>query len=167
MGFKLAIILGLAAFVAVISASGYNHHPRPHQPHHHHQPQSYHPPRSYSYTVKNWSAWGAYGACSVTCGGGEQKRYRTCKTTTVHGYGKDQDNCVGPTYSRRRCNTQCCPVDGAWGRWSHWANKSSHGYQKVQIRTRHCNYPAPKCGGRYCYGAKSQTRKVHVQPSHY
>jgi len=59
--------------------------------------------------VKNWSAWGAYGACSVTCGGGEQKRYRTCKTTTIYGYGKDQDNCVGPTYSRRRCNTQCCP----------------------------------------------------------
>jgi len=59
--------------------------------------------------VKNWSAWGAYGACSVTCGGGEQKRHRTCKTTTIYGHGKDQDNCVGPTYSRRRCNTHCCP----------------------------------------------------------
>ncbi|KAF6026437.1 HMCN1 [Bugula neritina] len=150
MGFKLAIVLGLAAFVAVISASGY--HPRP---------------KHHSYTVKNWSAWGAYGACSVTCGGGEQRRHRTCKTTTIYGYGKDQNNCVGPTYSRRRCNTQCCPVDGAWGNWSHWAKKSSYGYSKVQIRTRQCNNPAPSCGGKTCVGASSQTRKIHVHRPHY
>jgi len=44
----------------------------------------------------------------VTCGGGEQRRYRTCETKPHGRYGKEINRCVGSDYSRRMCNTQCC-----------------------------------------------------------
>ena len=53
-----------------------------------------------------WSGWGGYGACSVTCGGGKQKRYRTCTNPRPVGIGKA---CPGTNMQSRDCNKATCP----------------------------------------------------------
>ena len=63
----------------------------------------------YYLVVKSWSEWGAYGACSVSCGYGEQLRYRTCESKTFYGHGYSSDTCTGLSSSKRRCNAGCCP----------------------------------------------------------
>ncbi|XP_067938878.1 uncharacterized protein [Watersipora subatra] len=110
-----------------------------------------------SYIVKYWSEWGHYGACSATCGWGEQRRYRTCLSKREYGYGNSVHQCNGPSYSKKRCYGGK-PIDGGWSHWSSWA--TIQGYQ--QKRTRQCNYPVPSCGGRNCYGSSFETRNVHT-----
>jgi len=63
------------------------------------------------YTViREWGQWTKYGACSKTCGGGEQIRYRDCETKPSGGTGKDINRCLGDNYySLRRCNWKNCP----------------------------------------------------------
>lgn len=45
-----------------------------------------------------WSEWGAWGRCSVECGGGQQSRTRTCERGGCDGVGR----------MARACNTQPC-----------------------------------------------------------
>ncbi|KAI5606502.1 SCO-spondin, partial [Silurus asotus] len=45
-----------------------------------------------------WYDWSAWSMCSVTCGGGEQKRTRSCRTPP----------CTGMTRQSKTCNTQVC-----------------------------------------------------------
>lgn len=51
----------------------------------------------------DWSDW---GTCTVTCGGGEQKRIRTCANPAPQYGGKP---CNGETTEARDCNTLKCP----------------------------------------------------------
>ena len=54
----------------------------------------------------NWGGFGAYETCSKSCGGGAQKRYRSCnKPAPAHG-GR---TCAGLNYQFRACNTNKCP----------------------------------------------------------
>ena len=53
-----------------------------------------------------WSAYGAYGACSKTCGGGTKKRTRTCTNPKPFGGGS---SCSGASTQTVSCNTGCCP----------------------------------------------------------
>ncbi|KAA0708507.1 Enhancer of rudimentary -like protein [Triplophysa tibetana] len=57
-----------------------------------------------------WGEYGAYGACSRTCGTGVAVRTRICNTMRTDG----GDNCVGPSKSYKLCNTQEC-ADGSRG----------------------------------------------------
>ncbi|XP_067938873.1 uncharacterized protein [Watersipora subatra] len=141
MGSKVCAAL---VFVMALVAMTLGHQPS-YQPSHQHTP--------HSYVVKYWSQWGSYGACSVTCGWGEQHRYRTCLSKTRYGYGNPVYSCSGPSYSRRRCHVGN-PIDGGWSHWSSWA--TIQGYKKK--RTRQCNYPPPSCGGRYCYGSSIEKK---------
>ncbi|KAK1794599.1 hypothetical protein P4O66_001319 [Electrophorus voltai] len=45
-----------------------------------------------------WSDWSVWSVCSVTCGGGEQGRTRSCRTPP----------CTGMTRQSKTCNTQVC-----------------------------------------------------------
>ncbi|XP_078578186.1 mucin-like protein [Branchiostoma floridae x Branchiostoma japonicum] len=49
-----------------------------------------------------WSDWGAWSACSVTCGNGTETRERTCNNPAPANGGA---GCVGETHDTRACNT--------------------------------------------------------------
>ena len=58
------------------------------------------------FTVVNgdWSEWSEREECSVTCGGGNKTRNRTC---TEPQYGGD--NCTGHDTNYASCNDYPCP----------------------------------------------------------
>ena len=51
-----------------------------------------------------WKEWTTWSECSLTCGGGERRRSRSC-IPPLHG-GKD---CDGPSMNVEACNEQPCP----------------------------------------------------------
>ncbi|KAL9968587.1 hypothetical protein ACROYT_G020696 [Oculina patagonica] len=56
-----------------------------------------------------FSRWSFWSECSVTCGGGNQKRTRTCTYPPPQGHGED---CQGPRLETRVCNeTPCADAD--------------------------------------------------------
>ncbi len=52
-----------------------------------------------------WSTWSSWGACSKSCGGGNQIRTRTCTNPTSFCGGT---NCPGSNTENKNCNTQAC-----------------------------------------------------------
>ena len=66
----------------------------------------------------NWSEWGEYSLCSVSCGGGVQARYRECDNPLPAYGGKD---CVGESEEIRPCNQFPCPGKHILGpKYSHY-----------------------------------------------
>lgn len=53
-----------------------------------------------------YDEWGNYSECSLTCGGGNQMRMRTCTNPVPQNGGKP---CMGVHSQTRECNTQACP----------------------------------------------------------
>uniref|UniRef100_A0A8C5Q5B9 Adhesion G protein-coupled receptor B1 n=1 Tax=Leptobrachium leishanense TaxID=445787 RepID=A0A8C5Q5B9_9ANUR len=51
-----------------------------------------------------WQIWSMWGVCSTTCGGGTQKRERTCYGPFFGG-----ETCPGPTEESNQCNEKKCP----------------------------------------------------------
>ncbi|CAK8693924.1 unnamed protein product [Clavelina lepadiformis] len=76
-----------------------------------------------------WRAWGRWGDCSQSCGGGRQSRTRTCSTGT-------NGDCSGTNQSSRACNTQVCP---SWRPWSAWGTCSKTCGAGQQARSRTCS----------------------------
>jgi hypothetical protein len=64
--------------------------------------------------VSEWSGW---GDCSVTCGGGTQRRTKEVLTPMAH----DGMPCPDDLVETRACNTDPCPVDCKLGDWSSWS----------------------------------------------
>ncbi|CAB3254489.1 unnamed protein product [Arctia plantaginis] len=68
-----------------------------------------------------WAGWGEWGACSKTCGGGQQTRRRYCSKPTCEGYGEQKRacnsfNCAGtinPLAPGARRNFH--PAQARWG----------------------------------------------------
>ncbi|XP_039525325.1 thrombospondin-1-like [Pimephales promelas] len=56
-----------------------------------------------------WGPWSPWDSCSVTCGGGLQRRHRLCNSPAPKHGGKE---CLGDSKGSRMCNAQSCPVDG-------------------------------------------------------
>ncbi|CAC5388105.1 HMCN [Mytilus coruscus] len=97
------------------------------------------------------SGWGGWSTCTVTCETGTQYRTRTCCSTwNLFGW------CIfGNRYNDDQyqdCNTQCCPVNGAWGNWGSYGACSVTCEGGIQYRDRSCDSPAAYCGGSICAG---------------
>ena len=56
-----------------------------------------------------WGTWDPWSQCTVTCGGGQQRRYRACDRPAPQGGGSE---CRDPdkqySVQDERCNTQIC-----------------------------------------------------------
>ena len=52
-----------------------------------------------------WMAWGEWGLCSKTCGGGVRMRTRECNMTT---YGDLTSPCIGKNLTTKECHTFSC-----------------------------------------------------------
>lgn len=53
-----------------------------------------------------WGRWGNYSACSRTCGGGIEKKYRECDNPSPKNGG---NYCIGDRVKYRSCATNECP----------------------------------------------------------
>ncbi|XP_067169260.1 A disintegrin and metalloproteinase with thrombospondin motifs 4 [Apteryx mantelli] len=54
------------------------------------------------------------------------------------------------------------PVDGAWGPWGPWGECSRSCGGGVRFSRRECVKPAPRNGGKYCEGKRTQFRSCNV-----
>uniref|UniRef100_A0A182PKP9 GON domain-containing protein n=1 Tax=Anopheles epiroticus TaxID=199890 RepID=A0A182PKP9_9DIPT len=67
---------------------------------------------------------------------------------------------------------QCVPIDrsalkpqnGGWGAWGSFSDCSRTCGGGIQSRTRKCNSPEPKHGGKYCTGWRIEYRPCNTQP---
>lgn len=70
-----------------------------------------------------WQAWGVWGSCTTTCGGGTQRRDRVCYGPFFGG-----ESCQGPKEEYKQCNDRKCPgmyprtftLSFAWGGQGFW-----------------------------------------------
>ncbi|XP_068743296.1 protein SpAN-like [Montipora capricornis] len=99
-----------------------------------------------------WSSWSSFGPCDDQC---VHYRQRFCSS-------RDLNNCpeadrYGIETDVQKCSDEKCfaPVDGHWGRWSSWSSCSVTCDQGEHSRTRICNDPVPKNGGKDCRGNSS------------
>ncbi|XP_078378151.1 SCO-spondin-like isoform X3 [Oculina patagonica] len=106
----------------------------------------------------NWTAWGDWGQCSVTCAGGTQSRSRTC-TNPPPQYGGQE--CDGESKDIRPCNEHPCPIDGKWTKWRAWEPCSVTCGGGTQMSRRSCTNPAPAFGGADCEGDSVRSRSCN------
>jgi len=92
-----------------------------------------------------WQNWESYGECSVSCGGGERTRSRTCLGGEVGGPG-----CEGSDMEQSSCGEEPCP--GSWTVWITVGSCSVDCGAGKQQETRECdggNIGGPGCVGEY------------------
>ncbi|XP_035900028.1 hemicentin-1-like [Anopheles stephensi] len=117
----------------------------------------------------SWSPWGAWSACSATCGTGTQFRSRICLLVNGSPAHGERFNCVGENVEIKPCELLPCPVNGGWGRWSAWSNctlacvHEYSGVRSVRHRNRTCNSPAPSLGGKMCVGEEYEEEPCQVK----
>lgn len=69
-----------------------------------------------------WSEWEAFSECSVSCGGGEKTRSRTCTNPEPANGGAD---CEGDYSETMACNEQGCPGNSIWLITYNWGSNST------------------------------------------
>ena len=55
------------------------------------------------------------------------------------------------------------PVNGGWGKWTKWSSCSEDCGGGYKVRTRKCDDPKPKAGGKKCHGPKVQRLRCNVK----
>lgn len=105
-----------------------------------------------------WSAYGDWSECSVTCGAGQQERFRTCTNPPPSNGGAQ---CSGSDKETRPCDDGPCEVNGGWSDWSAYSecNKTCGGGRKYRYRT--CTNPPPSGNGKKCKGKSRQSKKCN------
>lgn len=53
----------------------------------------------------NWAEWSDWGDCTVTCGGGQRRRFRTCSNPAPKHHGRP---CIGNSQVTETCSEQRC-----------------------------------------------------------
>ncbi|EDO41854.1 predicted protein, partial [Nematostella vectensis] len=105
-----------------------------------------------------YTEWSEYSECDKSCGGGVRTRSRDCQNPPAQHGGKECEH--GFTQKETTsCNPNPCPVDGGYSRWTNFglcvANSGNCGAGK-RSRTRVCDNPVPKHGGKDCTGPNSE-----------
>ncbi|XP_034720686.1 semaphorin-5B-like [Etheostoma cragini] len=100
-----------------------------------------------------WGSWETWSSCSQQCSRGFRTRKRSCSIAE----GRTNPNaCVGSPVEYQDCNTQPCPVSGAWTCWSSWSQCSASCGGGHYQRTRTCSNPPPASGGDICIGLHTE-----------
>ena len=107
-----------------------------------------------------WSTWSTFGECDKTCGRGLQTRKRTCSNPPPDKGGSD---CKGPGMESQTCNTQGCPVNGEWSKWSTFGECDKTCGTGSQTRKRTCSNPPPINGGSECKGPGMESQACNTQ----
>ncbi|XP_057313806.1 uncharacterized protein LOC130655123 isoform X2 [Hydractinia symbiolongicarpus] len=95
----------------------------------------------------SYTSWAIWSPCSVSCGRGVFRRFRTCLLES--GCNK--------TVDIKDCNTQLCPVDGQWSAWTGFGKCSKSCGLGSNTRNRYCNSPPALFGGKKCEGKDSES----------
>ena len=98
-------------------------------------------------------SWTAWSTCSLSCGVGNQIRTRNC--TQAQNGGKA---CTCNKLESQSCLVVQCPVNGNWGEWSPWNACSISCGSGMTNRTRNCDSPEPKFGGKFCNGTNTDNK---------
>ncbi|KAM7440987.1 hypothetical protein ABFA07_009879 [Porites harrisoni] len=104
----------------------------------------------------HWGAWEEWDFCTESCGGGVQKRIRTCNNPPPANGGQD---CRGTQKQSQRCNIQACPIDGQWSKWIDWSACSRTCGIGQKRRSRTCTDPPPAHGDKKCAGKAHETKE--------
>ncbi|CAC5382488.1 HMCN [Mytilus coruscus] len=80
----------------------------------------------------DWSSWGSFDSCSVTCGTGQQVRRRFCNSPAPANEGA---TCQGAEYSHQECTLSACPIDGSWSIWGSWGACPKTAFKKIKSNT--------------------------------
>uniref|UniRef100_H2Y3E3 Hemicentin-1 n=1 Tax=Ciona intestinalis TaxID=7719 RepID=H2Y3E3_CIOIN len=99
-----------------------------------------------------WSNWSPYTDCSLSCGGGVQRKTRTCN----NGDPGD-DGCMGMTVEEQDCNDMICNIGPCpvWSQWSGYNDCSVTCGGGSQSRIRTCVFGEP--GQLGCMGPINET----------
>ncbi|MCJ8749980.1 hypothetical protein PDJAM_G00193750 [Pangasius djambal] len=108
-----------------------------------------------------FSEWMEWGACSVSCGPGVQKRLRRCNNPQPANGGR---HCSGSDSDARSCQGKPCPVDGQWSEWTAWEECSRTCGQGNRTRVRTCSKPPAQHGGRTCEGQAVEVIMCSIRP---
>ena len=98
-----------------------------------------------------YTEWSEFSACTRSCNGGRQKRWRTCFNPKPKYGGRDCER-LGPASEVQRCNTFPCPVHGGYSEWTGFEPCTRTCGGGKHIRRRSCTSPPPAHGGRNCSG---------------
>ena len=107
-----------------------------------------------------YTAWTEFSACDKTCGGGLQRRTRSCSNPAPANGGKQ---CEGPSEETQACNATPCPVDGGFSDWvevGECSKPCGPGEMKLE---RNCTNPRPARGGKPCEGPTVMTKECQIK----
>ncbi|XP_033748510.1 properdin-like [Pecten maximus] len=111
----------------------------------------------------SWGTWSGWEMCSVSCGGGTKKRFRSCDNPAPQNGG---NQCPNPSTSSEviHCGEIPCPIDGVWRKWSPWSICSVTCELGSKVRSRVCDDPAPAHNGLPCDGDAAGTAQCELSP---